>query len=71
MNCSKCGKEMKKGFLFSTKDGALSFANEVPSWVKNAKHAEGFVEITPIRINHRASIEAYCCEECRMVQLEY
>ena len=29
MKCSKCGKEMRKGYLFSSKDGAFSFANEV------------------------------------------
>ena len=30
MVCSKCGKEMKNGYLCSSKDGARSFANEVP-----------------------------------------
>ena len=29
MMCPKCGKEMRKGYLFSSKDGAFSFANEV------------------------------------------
>ena len=37
MNCPKCGEEMKKGFLFATKDGAFSFANEVPGMMKNAR----------------------------------
>ena len=71
MNCPKCGVEMKKGFLFTTKDGAFSFANEVPSLVKSAKHADGFIEITPLKANHRVNIEAYCCEACRLVQFEY
>ena len=31
MKCSKCGKEMRKGYLFCSKDGAFSFANEVPA----------------------------------------
>ena len=31
MMCPKCGKEMRNGYLFSSKDGAFSFANEVPS----------------------------------------
>jgi len=71
MNCPKCNQEMKKGYLFTTKDGAFSFANEVPRVTKNAKHAEGFVEITPIKLSHRVHIEAYCCENCRLVQFEY
>ena len=33
MMCPKCGKEMRKGYLFSSKDGALSFAREVPKIV--------------------------------------
>ena len=45
MKCSKCGKEMRKGYFFSSKDGAFSFANEVPGVFENAKNADGFVEI--------------------------
>ena len=71
MNCPECGQEMRKGFLFSTKDGAFSFANEVPSIFENAKHASGFVQITPVKPNHRVRIEAYCCENCRLVQFQY
>ena len=37
MMCPKCGKEMRNGYLFSSKDGAFSFANEVPSALENAK----------------------------------
>lgn len=37
MKCSICEKEMKKGYLFSSKDGAFSFANEVPGVFENAK----------------------------------
>lgn len=29
MLCPKCGKEMKKGYLFASKDGAFSFAEKV------------------------------------------
>ena len=71
MNCPKCGVEMKEGYLFATKDGAFSFANEVPGMMKNAKNAEGFIEITPAKLNHRVSIEACCCEACRLVQFQY
>ena len=42
MMCPKCGKEMEKGWLFSSKDGAFSFANEVPGALENAKNADGF-----------------------------
>ena len=71
MNCPICDQEMRKGYLFTTKDGAFSFADEVPSMLHNAKTAEGFVEITPVKPNHRVSIEAYCCEACRLVQFRY
>ena len=45
MMCPKCGKEMRNGYLFSSKDGAFSFANEVPSALENAKNTEGFVKL--------------------------
>ena len=35
---------MRKGYLFCSKDGAFSFANEVPGVFQNAKKADGFVE---------------------------
>ena len=62
---------MRKGYLFSTKDGGFSFADEVPGMLKNAKNAERFIEITPAKLNHRAHIEAYCSEDCRVVQFPY
>lgn len=71
MNCPKCGKEMKQGYLFATKDGAFSFANEVPGILKNAKNVEGYIEITPMKLNHRTSVAACCCEDCKLVQFEY
>ena len=46
MKCSNCGKEMRKGYLFSSKDGAFSFANEVPGVFENAKNADGFVVVS-------------------------
>ena len=63
MKCSICEKEMRKGYLFSSKDGAFSFANEVPGVFENAKNADGFVEITKLKPSHRTRIEAECCEE--------
>ena len=71
MMCPKCGKEMRKGYLFSSKDGAFSFANEVPGALENAKHAEGFVKLTGLKVGGRASIPACCCDACRVVTLQY
>ena len=71
MKCSNCGKEMRKGYLFSSKDGAFSFASEVPGVFENAKNADGFVEITKLKPSHRTQIETECCEECRMLVIHY
>ena len=71
MLCPKCGKEMKKGYLFSSKDGALSFANEVPGALENAKNADGFVKLTGLRAGGRTSVEACHCEVCRMMIISY
>ena len=46
--CPKCGKEMRKGYLFGSKDGAFSFADEVPGSFENAKNADGFVKLTEL-----------------------
>ena len=71
MLCLKCGKEMKKGYLFASKDGAFSFAEKVPGAFENAHNAEGFVQITELKAGHRTSAAANCCEDCRMVVLNY
>ena len=54
MKCSNCGKEMRKGYLFSSKDGAFSFANEVPGVFENAKNADGFVAQTQSQNTNRS-----------------
>ena len=61
----------KTGYLFGSKDGAISFANEVPGAFENAKGVDGFVEIKPLKVGGRTSIEANCCMECRMVAFRY
>ena len=71
MKCSKCGKEMRNGYLFCSKDGAFSFANEVPGVFQDAKKADGFVKITEIKPSHRTRIKAFICEDCRTVIFEY
>ena len=62
MVCPKCGKEMRNGYLFGSKDGAFSFANNVPSALENAKNTDGFVKLTGLKVGGRASVEACCCD---------
>ena len=69
--CPKCGKEMRNGYLFSSKDGAFSFANEVPGSFRNAKNSDGFVKITGPKIGGRTTVKACCCDMCRIVILQY
>lgn len=71
MNCPKCGKAMREGYLFTSKDGAFSFANTVPGVFENAKNTEGFVEITPLKPSHRVRIKANICENCRTIVFDY
>ena len=71
MMCPKCGKEMRKGYLFSSKDGAFSFADKVPSALENAKNADGFVKLTELKVGGRTSVEACCCGACRLVVISY
>lgn len=71
MRCPDCGKEMRNGYLFCSKDGAFSFANEVPGVFENAKNADGFVKITALKPSHRTKIEATICETCRKVSFRY
>ena len=71
MMCPKCGKEMRKGYLFSSKDGAFSFANEVPCALENAKSSNGFVKLTGLKVGGRTSVEACCCDVCRMILISY
>ena len=63
--------ELKKGWLFSSKDGAFSFANEVPGVLENAKKAEGFVKLTGLKVGGRTSVEACRCDVCRMILISY
>ena len=71
MMCPICGKEMRKGYLFSSKDGAFSFASEVPGALENAKNTDGFVKLTGLKIGGRTNVEAYCCDVCRTIMIQY
>ena len=68
MMCPKCGKEMH-GYLFASKDGALSFADEVPDVFENARNAVGFVQIKELKPGQRTSVAACCCESCRVFRV--
>ena len=57
---------MRKGYLFSSKDGAFSFANEVPGALENAN-----VKLTGLKVGGRTSVPACCCDACRVVILQY
>ena len=71
MKCPECGKEMRNGYLFCSKDGAFSFANEVPGVFTDAKKADGFVKVTEVKPSHRTNIAASICENCKTVILQY
>jgi len=71
MKCSECGNEMREGYLFTSKDGAFSFADEVPGIFTNAKNAEGFVKITPIEAGKRVALRGFICENCRKIVIKY
>ena len=71
MMCPICGKEMRSGYLFSSKDGALSFASEVPSALENAKNTDGFVKLTGLKVGGRTSVKAYRCDACRRIMIQY
>ena len=71
MKCQNCGKEMREGYLFTSKDGAFSFADEVPGVFQNARNEKGFVEITDLRPSQRVNIKACICEECKIVSFKY
>ena len=71
MVCPNCGKEMRTGYLFSSKDGAFSFAGKVPGALENAKNTEGFVKLTGLKAGGRTSVGASCCDACRMITIQY
>ena len=71
MMCLKCGKEMRTGYLSSSKDGAFGFADKVPSALENAKNAEGFVKLTGLKVGGRTSVEACRCDACRTITIQY
>ena len=71
MMCPKCGNEMRKGYLFSSKDGAFSFASEVPSALENAKNTDGFVKLTGLKVGGRTRVKAYRCNACRRITIQY
>ncbi len=62
---------MRRGYLFSSKDGAFSFADKVLGALENAKNTEGFVKLTGLKVSSRTSVEACLCDACRMLIVPY
>ena len=50
---------MKHGYLFASKGGALSFADEVSGVFENARNAVGFVQIKELKPGQRTSVAAF------------
>ncbi len=71
MVCPKCAKDMRRGYLFSSKDDAFSFADKVPGALENAKNTEGFEKLTGLKVGSRTSVEACLCDACRMLIVPY
>ena len=65
MKCPNCGKEMRDGYLFCSKDGAFSFANEVPGVFENAKNADGFVKINRVKAESQNTTYPARFTDCR------
>ena len=65
--CKSCGGRLEEGFLFGTKDGALSFAHEVPSAFENAGNAPGFARVATLKVGGRVSAPARICRACGIV----
>lgn len=64
MKCETCSNVLEEGYVFSSKDGALSYALKVPGVFENAKEAEGFIRITSGVFGKRSATKAYYCKTC-------
>ena len=64
-------KSDARGILVYKQGRAFSFANTVPGVFENAKNADGFVEITPLKPSHRVRIQTNICEDCRTIVFDY
>ena len=56
-------------YLSASNAPSLRLWNQLSSLY--AKGVDGFVEIKPLKVGGRTSIEANCCMECRMVAFRY
>ncbi len=71
MKCPFCNEEMKDGIFFASKDGAFSFADEVPGVFTNAKKAKGYIAITELEAGKRLQLNGSICQKCRKLVLDY
>ena len=64
MKCETCHTLLEEGYMFSSKDGALSFALKVPGVFENAKETEGYIKVNSSVLGKRSAIKAYYCRIC-------
>ena len=44
---------------------------EMASALEHAKNEDGFVKLTTLKVGGRASVEAYRCDACGMITIQY
>lgn len=64
MKCETCLNLLEEGYLFSSKDGALSYALKIPGVFENAKETKGYIQVTTGVLGKRSAIKAYYCKTC-------
>ena len=67
----KYGKDMRRGYLFSSKDGAFSFADKVPGVLEKCQKYRRLCKAHRLKVGSRTSVEACLCGACRMLILPY
>ena len=64
MKCETCLNILEEGYLFSSKDGSLSYALKVPGVFEKAKKTKGYIQVTKGVLGKRSAIKAYYCKTC-------
>ncbi len=68
MNCPKCGKEMKKGFVEAQNAGSLTQSLTQVIWYPE-KYKEKLLKKEILSLRLKA--DGYYCDECMMVFAEF
>lgn len=71
MKCPYCGSEMKEGYVFSYKDGAISFGTEVPGLFAKNDKAEGYINLGEFKLGSKSTVKANACEVCKKIVIDY